>query len=387
MKIHNKTLFTLFAISAFVFVNGCVGFGGKKSTNEKKIGELSNSSITKDAKRDTSNITATEKKSSPDISNGLAFIREINDKAFELKLSGNFYKTFKFEDQEYPLEVKEVYPGIVYYDKYDSMRILPYHQEDSIWSVTRVKDKVEFYDADKLVNTIILDSINPYLKRGTHGNIMKHFSDAEGTDVLANRDPGKDYSIDSYHLTQNVQNQGPYTIINFWNHEISDGWIVNTPTTILILDSLGQEVFNQEYERHMSVPAIDLRAKYLMIAFSGVETVNTSGAKVQSDGFEIWQIQPKKILHLEVNKEENMSVSTPVFVDNTYLKINFSYPNSKDTSQLIFAFKHSTKELGYRVFLTKEWEEISLNWFKKYKTHTKLFSKYPLELKNINHGN
>lgn len=335
-------------------------------------------------KKQENNVTYKEDPKMTDLG---SFKRKINGKDFVLKLDGAFQKKFEFPNIESPLEVKEVYPGIVYFDQYDSIKILPYHQNDSTWVVNKEIGYLEFYEDKKLYKRVDINQLNPYLHESENIKILNNYSDAERTDVLHQNDGSKEYVIDTYHLNQSIKNHGPFTTINFWKREISDGLIIKTQTNIKVLDSLGVTIFNEEFNNTMSLPVIDSRGEYLMASFSPVETANSSGIKLQPDGFEIWEINPKKILFHEINEDGDMWVSTPLRSEENTFTIKYTFPNNKDLGQKIFYFNPKDGQLGFRIFKTKEWEKISQEWFTKYKSYEELFKNYPLTNIKLSNGN
>lgn len=253
------------------------------------------------------------------------FFRRINGHDFPLLLNGNFHRSFKFPGHEYPLDVKEVYPGIVFFDKYDTLKIFSSPRKDSIVHIRRVTDRVEFFEKGQLVRSVVLDEINPYLDEKTDVQIINHYSDAEGVSVFLG---GKE-KIDVHHLRQYVTENEGFTLANFWKNEIASASITNTSTTVMVFDSTGSPVFIQEFEGLISSPAIDPNGKYLMVSFSGEETVHNAGIKTQNDGFELWNIAEKKLLHRVVNPLEEYFVGTPTWSsENLSLGISFDNINS-----------------------------------------------------------
>ncbi len=391
MKIKNLKFFlsaSILVCFTSIFLLSCVGCGGIKqsdnSINEKESKDIKNAVVGE--KQENESLPNDKQSVSNNLSQKIpSFKKIVNGEEVIVSLTGNYHKTLKFPNKEYPLEVKEVYPGIVTYDKYDSIKIIPYHQEDSIRIFNRVVDEIEFYENGKFLSSYDVDQNNPYLKGRDGIKIMNHYSDAEGTEVLIDRTEYKKYTIDTYHLNQNVTSHGSCTSINYWKHEISNGLIVSTPNTLIILDSLGNMIFNQDYEKSMDVPVIDSEGKYLMCAFAGVETVDQSGFKFQEDGFEIWQITPKEIMHVEVNENSDMWVDGST-IDESLLICTYSFPNSKIKSTALYMFDVSSTAFIYKEFDTKAWTEISMNWFKTYKSHKGLISKFQFESKSLNYG-
>jgi len=263
--------------------------------------------------------------------------KKINHKQFELELYSNFYKEFPVKDRELPLRVSEVYPGIVTYDKYDSIKVVTHsHNSDSNdhpeWAYTRVIDKIEFYEKNKLFNSYELDSNNPYLFPRYDIMVLNHWSDAESTDILHNKTKGSN-PITSFHLRQNIVHVGPYTCINYWKNEISNHRIVSTFTTIRVLDSTGNVIFNKEIPGLVGPPAIDPNGEFLMASIVQEETTNTSGYKYKSDGFVLWSVKLDKLLHTQFSNAENFLIGNPNFSSHlNQLGVSWSHNRSNSKS-------------------------------------------------------
>ncbi len=404
MKIKNLKFFlsaSILVCFTSIFLLSCVGCGGIKqsdnSINEKESKDIKNAVVGE--KQENESLPNDKQSVSNNLSQKIpSFKKIVNGEEVIVSLTGNYHKTLKFPNKEYPLEVKEVYPGIVTYDKYDSIKIIPYHQEDSIRIFNRVVDEIEFYENGKFLSSYDVDQNNPYLKGREGIKIMNHYSDAEGTEVLINREKGEKYLIDTYHLRQNVSNHGPYTSINYWKNEISQGWIVNSITTIVVSDSTGNVIFSEEYDRMMSPPAISPNGKYLMVGFSGVETVNNAGVKFQSDGFELWQIKPKKNLYVKTNSESNYWIGNPTYSTiNNALGISFSNSSSNNPkfrenpnniSSVNFHFRMEDEKLYmYEIpisLVIRNEEYFKKN--KRYKTWESVSKELNFKKQNLNRG-
>ncbi len=394
MKIKNLKFFlsaSILVCFTSIFLLSCVGCGGVKKSDktikEKEPKDIKNAVVGE--KQENESLPNDKQSVSNNLSQKIpSFKKIVNGEEVIVSLTGNYHKTLKFPNKEYPLEVKEVYPGIVTYDKYDSIKIIPYHQEDSIRIFNRVVDEIEFYENGKFLSSYDVDQNNPYLKGREGIKIMNHYSDAEGTEVLINREKGEKYLIDTYHLRQNVSNHGPYTSINYWKNEISQGWIVNSITTIVVSDSTGNVIFSEEYDRMMSPPAISPNGKYLMVGFSGVETANNAGVKFQSDGFEIWQTVPEKILHKEENNDPDMWIAGVNYsLDAGFLSASFTHPNSKERMTTSYIFSPTTLEFK-QYTKDKLWYSKQNKFFvknRRYKTWEEIKPELDLITKNLNY--
>ncbi|GAB4260550.1 MAG: hypothetical protein Kow0027_28020 [Saprospiraceae bacterium] len=319
----------------------------------------------------------------------MEFIKKVNGQEVILNLTGNYHKKLEFENREYPLEIKEVYPGIVYYDKYDTVKVLSYNRGDSTMIYPRVKDALEFYDQGRLVNRYVLDAHNPYLKKSKGVGIIKNFSNAEYESFLPPNKREEVGKVTEWQLHSLVENQGPLSKIIYFKKELVDGiWIVGAATTIVVLDSLGKELWNHEYPGHTSLPALSLDGTYALFAILPIETVNNSGIKTQTEGFEIWDTQTNTLLHREMNDDPNMWIIGATGSDNySQLRTGYTYPNDKDISCLRIYFDYNKMVIHKRIFTTLEWNEISMNWYKKYKNLDGLMSHFIFQNYNLNYGN
>lgn len=102
------------------------------------------------------------------------------------------------------------------------------------------------------------------------------------------------------------------------------------------------------------------------------------------DGIEIWNTTSLELQRvIELNKQ-GWSLDLPVDVeDGKYIQVNYNDNYNGINGSKLFLFDFENMMYYERYFTTKEWSNISLNWFKEYKSFTKLKSSYNFEENEI----
>ena len=299
--------------------------------------------------------------------------RIINGKTVRLNLNGTFQTNVGFEGYEYPLEIKEVYPGVVYFDKYFEGEQYNEREQQMYVIKKRVKGRIEFFDTNYVLLKIFdIDKNNPYLNAPTGITVKEHYSDAEGTYYIPFPERKNQGAPTQYHLRYIVENQGPFSKVIYWKDEVTaNGGIIGNASTMIVLDAQGEEVFRHEHPAFCSMPVVSPDGHYALYALLPVETTNNAGIKTQTDGFDIWDTQTKKLLHREMNSDPDMWIGTPhVRGDKNYLFIAYSYPNSDKLISKSYAFEFEEKILWWRI-ITQE-DSRKVKYMKDYTTFSEL---------------
>jgi hypothetical protein len=310
--------------------------------------------------------------------------REIEGEKVKLKLDGKLDWEKKIEDVEYPLQINEVYPDIVVFDKLDTL-ILPYNDASENKVVISAKERIEFFNkSGKLINIYSFYEDNPYLVSNSNIKVRLHYGNAEGTGIPSEEIKANLDGPDEYHVTYHMDNYKGYSLITYQKTEVTtEGWILNTLSTIVVLDSVGNIIFENEQDGIGSVPVISDDGKYLLLAFYNKETVNSSMSNI-NERFQFWDIKRNKLLYSEINDDKKRSLSSPVNTSNgSYMYIGYSYPNSKYKSKKYYIFDCKKEKLYTRLMTANEMKEIRKYWYDRKYSYEQLIEDY--QFNQINH--
>jgi len=282
--------------------------------------------------------------------------------------------------------VNEVSPGIIHIKKVykeakfdDEGRLL---EEQLI-----VPDRFEFFDSNhRLTNEFDIEKNNPFLRNVPSDiTIRKQYANAEETVFYPKSHQTGREKILEKHLWTDIEFQNGFSKVVYSESSIGEyGRILSTATSMVVLDSIGNIIFNHKYPGLASFPVVSRNGKYAIFTILPIETTSNAGIKTQTEGFEIWNTKKNKQVYSERNDNPDMWISGPSFVPINYFTINYTFPNSKEigTKEIIFDAENSI--LYSRIFSKKEWAEIVQDWESKYKTHKGLIEKINFDKKLIN---
>ncbi|MEL6637738.1 MAG: hypothetical protein AAFW73_18285 [Bacteroidota bacterium] len=309
--------------------------------------------------------------------------RQVNGKELLLLLDGNFQWSSTFTEHRHPLEVREVHPGVVYFDTYHADQRPTHDTAETITTEQRVKDRIEFYQHQQLVRTFDLDQNNPYLSSPQTITVKQHYGDAEGTAYLPPSQRGKAGPVHEYHLRQHLETQDRFSKVVYWKREVTrEGYVVATATTLIILDEKGRIVFQREHPGFSSVPVISPDGAYVLFASLPVETVSNAGIKTQPEGFEIWDTQKQQLLHRDVNDDPDRWIGG-VTVTKTCLRVEYTMPNDEHHDSFQVLFDPVELKLYTKKFSSEEWKTVGRLWKEIDGDFLKLRAHFDFEQKNI----
>ena len=211
---------------------------------------------------------------------------------------------------------------------------------------------------------------------------MQYF-DAEDTEFLPKSQRTGKEIVKEYHLWTIMEFQDGYSKVLYEKYSVSDhGQILSVTNNMVVLDTLGNQIFNHTCSEETSFPVISRDGKYAIFSILTIETTSNAGIKNhQEEGFEIWNIQRNKQIYSERNDDPNMRISEPISNKSGLLKINYTYPNSKEISQKSYLFNPKSNILYSRVFSTDEMKDIAFKWKTKYKSYTNLIKIFDYKIK------
>jgi len=119
--------------------------------------------------------------------------------------------------------------------------------------------------------------------------------------------------------------------------------------------------------------AIDSISPYLLLSYTHIDF----GFQ---DGYEIWNFQTRELVY-EVQFDSSDPVIEPPDLENDgrFIQINVAHPNTDNGANTLHLFELSKGRLYRRHFTTKEWQEVSIAWFKKYHSFSDLFADFEFE--------
>jgi len=311
--------------------------------------------------------------------------RTVEGKKMDFFLDGHYF-WYSPEYYEKVKFIEEVKPGIVFYKKtiksdYDGSKDKIPEKNGMV-----VPDKIEFFDKDyTLINSFDIDKNNPFLKNVPPDiRVRMQYFDAEDTEFLPKSQRTGKEIVKEYHLWTIMEFQDGYSKVLYEKYSVSDyGQILSATNNMVVLDTLGNQIFNHTCSEETSFPVISRDGKYAIFSILTIETTSNAGIKNhQEEGFEIWNIQRNKQIYSERNDDPNMRIGEPFITPNSgLLIINYYYPNSKEISKKEYAFDPKSKILYSRVFSTDEWKDISMNWKTKYKSFPNLIKIFDYKIK------
>ena len=291
-------------------------------------------------------------------------IRTVNGKDVKLKLDGKLHWIDNIQGDYHPLEVKEVYPGVVYFDKY-------YPPSDTLYP-NRVKDRIEFFDKSyNLIKTFIIDDNNPFL-RATDDVKVEQYVFNIGENYIVGRADSNVQNIITRHLVYSkIEYQNTFSKLLFSRLLVTDNnEILGEDSYFTILNKEGEILFSKMFPKlKTSFPKITRDGRFILFSILPIETVSNAGIKHQTEGFQIWDIENDRLVYKEWNDDPNMWIAEPTIDPQSgYLCIDYTFPNSKEKGQQLIIFSNREMILYSKTFTVEQWTEISLNWFKKYKS-------------------
>lgn len=294
---------------------------------------------------------------------------QLNGREVGFYLTGNSKACINFEGHEYPLCIWEAYPGILHIGKY--FESVGYGEEDQKKYLIEmpVLDRVEFYNTNQvLLQAFEVDAHNPYLHNQNGIEVLPYFSDAENTWFLPDSLRTGKEKITKHFVRTAIEAQNHYTKIAYWMDKVTnEGWILGTETTLLVLDSLGQIIFQHQTNTLSSLPAVSLNGKYILFANLTLETTVNAGFKTQAEGFEIWETLNKKCIYSESNSDPQMWIASPYLGSKSgFLIIDYTFPFSNEWADKVYLFDPEEVTLYNRVRSRSERAALNRDWFDVY---------------------
>ncbi len=317
----------------------------------------------------------------------------VNNTLIEVRLDGQFSTKVHLEDHEYPLKVWESRPGVLFIQKYH-VRTSYNEREDRYFRYERpVMDRIEFYDTEqRLLSVYEVDAHNPYLNPHDSIQVLPYYFDSEGPGYWPNEERPLNDGLGAYWVHTVVSGNGNESRSNhieltYTAYEISKaGRMLGVKTTQVILDLKGREIFRMEFPYKTSTPVVANDGSHLLFSILPIETTENAGIKTQQEGFEIWDIHRMARLYKADNDNAGMWVAEPVKDGPSgWLRISYSFPNSKELSRHQYLFDPQTETLYDRVFTTDEMRELTKNWFIKYHTWKTVVEIYPFRKQILTH--
>lgn len=278
---------------------------------------------------------------------------------------------------EYPQEVKEISKGVVLYP-----RLTSYITPHGTLAESFRESWLEFFDEDyNLIGNYNIVKNNPFLNDTIpDAKLTEYFyNKGEGYTYLTDKNKRKRKIISDQWVYAQAKTQNSLTIIKYRRLLASqDGYIVGSHYHFKVLDRLGNVIseMDSHYDQLTGVTfSPDGRAA--LLAYTQGETTNSDGIKNASEGFEIWDLSKNELIYIEVNEDPNMRISSPnLQVDDGFIKVRYTFPNSKEISNLLVLYDFQKQSIFKYKFSTIERNEVSLNWFKKYKSYRNLMNYY-----------
>jgi len=312
--------------------------------------------------------------------------RMVEGKMMNFTLNGNFKWGIKISenDGDKVILIDEVEPGIVHYRKTIIVKY-PVNAHNTRETLNIIPDRFEFFDSNyNLINTFDIEKNNPFLQNVPSGIIIRNqYSDAETVAFLPkSKQTGKE-KVKEYQLWTSITFQDGFSIVGYGIYMVSNsGWIIDNASYMIVLDRLGNKVFEHKYPAPISFPVMSLDGKYALFSIMQIETTSNSGVKTQSEGFEIWNTKKNKQIYSERNNDSNMWIGEPFFSkESNMLIIKYSYPNSKEIASKDYYFDLINKTLYSRIYTTSEYSDLTWHWRTKYKTYRNLINYFDFEKK------
>ena len=367
----------IFLITSFLSINFSCTSKTKPSTEA--------TSNLKESKKDSLPHESLSKVENDTVTTGL-IKRTVNGNIIELKLDGRYTWRDPNETNHALNFVEEVYPGVVHFRKYFEQRLLDEYSEETIQVKFPVNDKIEFFDENNnLIKTFLVDQNNPYLNPQNGITIREHYINEEFAEYSPPADKSELEKVTEYHLKTSIEFNSGFSKINYWVDLVKDQRkILGKKTTLVILDTLGNEIFNHEFDGFASPPAITKNKKYVIFAQFPIESLADADIITKTDGFEIWDTEANTRIYKEENDNPDRWISLPFIDDHGKILVQkYTYPNSKILGEHVVLFDSENKVLYRRDFSVEQWREISLNWYKKYKSFAGLINSFEFETSHL----
>ncbi len=306
--------------------------------------------------------------------------------------------------QKTALEVIEIYPHVLEFrsmfkeKRWDAYENRHYEYERAI------PTEIQFFDKDyKYLRSFYIRENNPFLKDTIVGaklteyfyNIAEFYSylpksEQKGTEKISDQ-----WVYAGISLCESL----PIEVIYRTEYATKQNDIIGGKYLYILLDSLGNKIneFTTDYQQ-LSGAAFTPDAKYAMIGFTQGETTINAGVKSEPEGFELWDLEKKQLLHRETNDNPNMWITNPTYLpDLKILGIGYTYPLSvnpkykkdkNNPASMSIHFNIDTKEL-YSYYVTIGMREESFRYLdkhRKYKSWDEIFPTLNIIKKQLNYG-
>ena len=291
-------------------------------------------------------------------SNHKVIRREVDGKTVTLSPNGEYKWQHPEQENKATYFIEEVYPKVVYYNKFLQQKIVNADSpDDTVFYKQVVPDRVEFFDSNYNVLKIFdIDEHNPYLKVSNDVWVRPYYNDSEKYGFLSKKQQTKEYLIKEHHTRTVVENQDGFVKINYYNRFVTEErWVVDVRTTTLVLDKQGREVFRKEYNGLCSTPAVSLNGEFLLISILPDESVYNEMS------FEVWDLQSKAKFYERKNADPDLWLNG-IEAKGSTLRVEYTYLNSKkyDSFQLLFDTKNL--KLFQKRFTKNEWQKVGNIW-------------------------
>jgi hypothetical protein len=318
--------------------------------------------------------------------------RQLAGERIEVLLDGTFSVSKTVEGHKRPLRMWEPYPGVLYIQKYFEGTAYDQRGGREYKYEQPVLNRIEFFDSHQHhISSYDVDAHNPYLSPEGGIRVRQYFYDAEGASFMPEAERSSSDKIDEYWVHTIVNGQGNdfsgrHVWLMYKAYLISEeGWIWGALTTHVVLDTTGKEIFRREHPYMASAPAVAEDGSHLLFSILPIETTENAGIKMQTEGFEIWDIKNMKQLYKNENSDPNMWVSEPWRDDlSDWLGISYVYSNSAELQKYVYLFDPVRRIVYDRAMTNIEMITLRKDW-SKFRSWSKVVEMFSFNEKSLSH--
>ena len=260
------------------------------------------------------------------------------------------------------LHVDERYPGIIRYTRWERLN-------EETGNVMNVNDKVEYYDENgQLLKTIHVDELNPYLAE--FPDLINNFYNSEGGIVEAGA-PAEAMTIDYRNSTNSViidEKAGLTVLIYTLYHSNAIGDVIDFQTTIIALDSLGNEVSRlAEPELYIHDTHITPDGRFLALCTDGMVDINDMGNDMRGHadmGVRIYEIEPMNLIY---ENRGRYSDGVAAIDESNWIFFRLKNDFDEEIEGDIYLINPVNRIEYKRSFTYDEWRSVTAKWYREWK--------------------